>query len=134
MEWNDVDFMSNRLFIQRSFDGPTKNGRSRYVPMSIELGQHLLDKTTPKAYNYSETMRIVKQFDPGPKLKAACKRASVKPITLHAFRHTFATLALEAGKGDNIKQVSETLGHSSVTITMDLYWSNIKGDLNLGFL
>lgn len=134
LEWRDVDFLSNRLFIQRSYNGPTKNGKSRYVPMSKELGQHLLDKTAPKSDNYSETKKVVKQFDPGPRLRSVCKKVGARPLTIHAFRHSFATLALEAGKGENIKQVSMTLGHSSVKITIDQYWSNLKGDLNLEFL
>ena len=38
---------------------------------------------------------------------------------VHGLRHAFATLALQAGM--NPKVVSEALGHSSVTITLDTY-------------
>ena len=41
--------------------------------------------------------------------------------TFHALRHTFAT-ALAAG-GADAKSISSTLGHSSVTITFDIYTS-----------
>jgi len=47
------------------------------------------------------------------------KRAGLKPFTVHALRHTFATRALEAGIP--IKVVSNLLGHASVQITMDTY-------------
>ena len=40
-------------------------------------------------------------------------------LTFHGLRHAFATLALQAGM--NPKVVSEALGHSSVTITLDTY-------------
>ena len=40
-------------------------------------------------------------------------------LTFHGLRHAFATMALQAGI--NPKVVSEALGHSSVTITLDLY-------------
>jgi len=40
-------------------------------------------------------------------------------IRLHDLRHTWATLALEAGV--HVKVVSERLGHSSVVITLDTY-------------
>ena len=40
-------------------------------------------------------------------------------MNLHGLRHAFATLGL--GAGINPKVVSEALGHSSVTITLDTY-------------
>ena len=46
-------------------------------------------------------------------------KAGVKPITFHGLRHTSATLALAAGVP--VKVVSERLGHSKTSITLDLY-------------
>ena len=43
----------------------------------------------------------------------------VKRITFHGLRHTSATLALVAGVP--VKVVSERLGHSKTSITLDLY-------------
>ena len=40
-------------------------------------------------------------------------------ITLHDLRHTWATLALEAGVA--LKVVSQRLGHSSIKVTADVY-------------
>lgn len=42
-----------------------------------------------------------------------------EPLTPHCLRHTFATRALE--NGISAKVVQELLGHSSVTLTLDLY-------------
>jgi integrase len=47
------------------------------------------------------------------------KRAGVPPITLHDVRHSYATAALAAG--EPVKVISERLGHSSTTITANLY-------------
>ena len=47
------------------------------------------------------------------------KRAGLRRIRLHDMRHTAATLALQAGIP--VKVVSEWLGHSSVSITLDIY-------------
>ena len=51
--------------------------------------------------------------------------ARVPQIRLHDLRHTHATLSLQAGI--HVKVVSERLGHSSVTITLDTYSHAIPG-------
>ena len=51
--------------------------------------------------------------------------AQVPVIRLHDLRHTHATLSLQAGV--HVKIVSERLGHSSVTITLDVYSHAIPG-------
>jgi integrase len=43
----------------------------------------------------------------------------------HALRHTWATLALEAGV--HPKVVSERLGHSTIAITLDTYSHVVEG-------
>jgi len=47
------------------------------------------------------------------------RKANLPPIRLHDLRHTYATLALEAGVHPKI--VSERLGHATTGITLDLY-------------
>lgn len=47
------------------------------------------------------------------------KKNNLREITIHGFRHTHATLLLEAGV--NPKVISERLGHSTIQITLDLY-------------
>ena len=42
-------------------------------------------------------------------------------LRFHDLRHSYATLALQ--NGDDLKTVSEALGHSSVAITADVYAS-----------
>jgi integrase len=46
-------------------------------------------------------------------------RAELTPIRFHDLRHTYATLALQAGI--HVKVVSERLGHASVGFTLDIY-------------
>ena len=47
------------------------------------------------------------------------KKAGLPKIRFHDLRHTCATLMLQAGV--NVKVVSEMLGHSTVTLTLDTY-------------
>lgn len=52
-------------------------------------------------------------------LKRICTAAGIEPFTMHAFRDTFATRAIESGM--NPKTLQEILGHSNFNITMSLY-------------
>ena len=45
--------------------------------------------------------------------------ASIAPFSVHAFRDTFASRAIRAGIAPNT--LKELLGHSSLSMTMDLY-------------
>lgn len=47
------------------------------------------------------------------------QKNNLKEISIHGFRHTHATLLLEAGVSPKV--ISERLGHSSIQITLDLY-------------
>lgn len=47
------------------------------------------------------------------------RKHNLPPIRFHDLRHTHATLLLQ--QGEHPKIVSERLGHSTITITMDLY-------------
>ncbi|MEV4990201.1 tyrosine-type recombinase/integrase [Pseudarthrobacter sp. LMD1-1-1.1] len=51
--------------------------------------------------------------------QSAAKRTGLDGIGIHSLRHSAATAMLEAGV--NIKAVSDLLGHSSVSITGDIY-------------
>jgi integrase len=53
------------------------------------------------------------------------RRAGLPDIRFHNLRHTCATLLLT--KGVHPKIVSEMLGHSSVSITLDVYSHVIPG-------
>ena len=66
-----------------------------------ELGQHL---TSVTVYNH---------------LKRILESIGLGHIRFHDLRHSFATLSLQ--NGDDIKTVSENLGHATVAFTLDVY-------------
>ena len=108
---NDIDILKNQLLIQRSYDGPTKSGKSRTVPISAELNEFFVKRN----YIIGENRKLFKVFDPNPKLHKLCDRARIKKITFHDLRHTFATLALEHPVSP--KAVQLWLGHKSLKTT-----------------
>ena len=46
-------------------------------------------------------------------------RAGIERIRFHDLRHTFASLLIE--QGENIKYIQTQLGHSSPTVTLNVY-------------
>lgn len=56
------------------------------------------------------------------------KSLGIKPVTIHALRHTFATQLIKANV--DIKVISQLLGHASVKITYDTY---VHTDLDRAF-
>lgn len=72
--------------------------------------------------NFSK--RLEKHEKPIGELKKANKQLpnnymQLKHIIFHGLRHTHTTLLIESG--ENVKVVSERLGHSTVNMTLDTY-------------
>ena len=57
--------------------------------------------------------------DVSKRFSAAVAAIDMPRITLHGLRHTWASLALQAGVSPKV--VSERLGHASVSFTLDVY-------------
>lgn len=51
--------------------------------------------------------------------KKACNKAHIKVITQHQFRHSYATRKIHHGV--SIDKVSKSMGHSNVSMTVDVY-------------
>lgn len=94
----------------------------RIIPVSAALMREIKKWAAvygPDAFLASAS---IKPLDPRYLRKTfsdICESAGVKHIKYHGLRHTFATTLLE-NKVD-IKTTSELLGHSDVSITMDVY-------------
>jgi integrase len=57
----------------------------------------------------------------------ALRRAGLRQVSFHSLRHSNASLRIQAGQ--NIKYISEQIGHSTVRITLDIY-GHLFNDVN----
>jgi len=129
LQYGDIDPLRNRITVSRQYGGaPTKNGKTRQVPLSERLAKALeqrdyLTKPSREA--------IFNVFDPNPDLKKVTILLGIRDITIHDLRHTFATLALESGVSP--RTVQSWLGHSSLTTTLNIYWSSLPTEQRMDF-
>jgi len=126
--WSDIDFVKGTIKIQRSYFGPTKTGKPRVIPISNKLALEL-----EKHYIVGQEDQVVYNGgDLNYHIHKLCDLAKVRKISWHGLRHSFATLALEAGVSP--RQVQAILGHASLSVTLDLYWNLFSEKVDLGFL
>jgi integrase len=143
-----------RTIRRRSFSigvlRPPKSGRARFVVLSPALTEILRDllarrrreclkrgwPDVPEWVFCSETgspldeRNITRSYD---RLRRKAQAKGVRPLRLHDARHTFASLALAAGK--NIKWVAGQLGHSNPELTLRVYAHALREeDTDLSFL
>jgi integrase len=125
--------------------GPTKTGRPRTISLSRETvdllrahRQHQRELMMANRKTYTDHGLVFAKEWTDLQSRGAClghplqlnnlgqreyaaliKAAGVKRITFHGLRHTCATLLLQAGIPVHV--VSERLGHSKVSMTMEVY-------------
>ena len=67
------------------------------------------------------------------RVRRRARAEGIRPFKLHAARHTWASLALEAGK--SVRWVADQLGHSDPALTLRTYAHAIReSETDLGFL
>ncbi len=124
LRWEDVKLESDTAvcFIRSTSIDPTKNGKSRYIPICKELRAILA--LYRQLSGYVVRPENVKgkwtyRFECDAMFNRIVKAAGVPKIRFHDMRHTFASLLLESSA--TMFKVSRWLGHSDVRITQDTY-------------
>lgn len=148
LKWSDIDFKKRKIYIRRTvtideYDhkmlGPTKTDdkyrKINGLTLSNDLYQILKDfrayrtkwyDTNPFLFHTKEGEYYTTQ---GPNfwVKQLYKKdPTLKKITLHGLRHTFATLMFDTNGNIKPQDVSYLLGHKRVETTLDIYTSISK--------
>jgi integrase len=158
LRWRDIDLDAGTITIRRSVgviktkgqqrqirEGDTKTCRPRVVdidPATVailrawkaERGSMALQLARRDAIvfgNHEGQFRDPETFSKTfVKTVARCRREvgedTLPTIRLHDLRHTHATILLR--DRENVKVVSERLGHASVTVTLSVYAHVMPGD------
>ena len=138
LQWADVDLKRNILTIKNNltYDGlrKPKNGKYRTVPISapirhvlIEQREHQNQNKEQYWENYHRSDYVCTKddgsiLDPSTissRFGQILARDKIPHVRFHDLRHTAASLLIM--EGVDLKTVSEILGHSSISITADVY-------------
>ena len=131
LEWPDIDLERRLITVQRSFDGPTKSDRVRYVPVLDPLlpllrewrlrhpGRQVFTNQAgrmfaPSARIFQEVLHRVLDAAGFPRVRR--NGAERRYLRFHDLRHTFASQWV-VNSGDLFK-LQKILGHQSVQMTM----------------
>lgn len=104
-------------------DSPKTNNSNRIVPIATKLltplQEYLNTFSNDSNYFLTNSYHYMEPRSYYNKYQFYLKKWGIKKHKFHALRHTFATNAIE--KNMDVKALAEVLGHSNVSITLNLY-------------
>lgn len=139
LRWRDISFSSNTISICntvqriRNFEegipaktqifigAPKSESSFRKIPLmpDIEKLCARFYKGMPEAFVLTGTEQCMEPRKLQRRLKKYTDACKLKEVHFHTLRHTFATRCVEVGF--DVKTLSEILGHSNVSITLNQY-------------
>lgn len=137
LSWSDIDLKNATISITKTLNhlGQINSPKSKASYRDIDIDQATI--TMLKAYQLRQIQEAWKLGGTetvvfsdfihdypsnktlGTRLKTRFKRAGVPNIGFHGFRHTHASLLLNSGIP--YKELQYRLGHSTLSMTMDIY-------------
>ena len=131
LKWPDILWADKQIFIQRSYNnGRFYDTKTKGSTRKIDVGPAMLKKLkewrlacppgeldlvfpTINGNPINHNNMVSRYFLP------SLERARIQRIRFHALRHTFASLLID--QGENIKYIQSQLGHSNLTVTLNVY-------------
>lgn len=138
LRWEDISFADHTIYVHQTAqriqneDGEERKTRvvvtspksvsgKRLIPMpqNLETALWNLDSARTGFVLSRDGMHLMEPRVLQYHFKKILKELDIEEANFHILRHTFATSCIELGF--DVKSLSEILGHSSVSITMNKY-------------
>jgi len=131
LKWTDIDWFNKQINIKRTFNhGEWYKPKTKTSHRKIDIGPSTIQALKKWHSECPETkLDLVFPNDAGRAIDQsnllrhhffpALKKARIERLRFHDLRHTYASLMIE--QGENIKYVQSQLGHSSPTVTLNVY-------------
>lgn len=139
LTWEYVDFEKKQIYVKQQIatrysskkykiTDPKTEKSKRYVPICDVLLEDLkkLYNEVSQYKNFNKKWFVFGEADvpivadnPSYRQAAICKKAGLRKIRIHDFRHSCASLLIN--KGANITLVSKYLGHTKIDETLNTY-------------
>jgi len=103
--WEDIDWQRKEIIVRGHADTATKNSEIRRIPILPNMAE-LLERLKSDSDGQGKILHVPRC---DPILRKACAKIGIPTLTLHDFRHLFATRCIEAGV--DIPTVARWLGH-----------------------
>jgi len=125
LEWGDISLDNNQLTVRNG-----KGNKARVIPIHsvilAELAKFPQSERTGMVVNVQPKtafgrLKLLKRILAGEEFQVP------GPVTLHRFRHSFASNLIR--NGANVKSVQLLMGHANINITLDTYGHLLPGDL-----
>ena len=146
LTWNDISFTKKEVSINKTLttklkgqlytvSSPKTVNSNRILPIPLKLIKPLeeLKKCAREKKYFNDSWFVFGDELPFRETTIQirknkyCKQAGVKQIRIHDFRHSCASFLIQ--NGASIVLVSKYLGHSKISVTLDIYTHLYKSEL-----
>lgn len=136
LQWADVDFEKKQISINRTYNHgtffePKTKSSIRKIDMAPILVKELAvwklasgGRADGLVFSSEDGTPIICHNMKNRHFFPALKAAGIPAIRFHEIRHTYASLLL--AQGENVKYIQTQLGHSSPTVTLNVYSHLLK--------